>query len=52
MIKEVFSNGSWLQIVDIILMSFVDEQTLVSFCKKYIFFILTYSIMTMFQNEK
>ena len=31
---EVFSNGSWLQIIWIILMICDDEQTLVSLCKK------------------
>ena len=30
----MFSNWSWLQIIGIILKSFVDEQTLVSLCKK------------------
>ncbi len=29
----MFSNGSWLQIIGIILMIFVDEQTLVSLFK-------------------
>ncbi len=29
MIEKVFSNGSWLQIIGIILMIFVDEQVLV-----------------------
>ena len=33
-------------------MIFVDEQTLVSLCKKQVFFILTCSIMTLFQNKK
>ena len=47
MIQEVFSIGSWLQIIGIIVMIFVDEQTLVILCKN-----LTCSIMTMFQNEK
>ncbi len=47
-------HGSCLELIGITLMIFAYERTLVSFCKKIgtVFFILTCSIMTMFQNEK
>ena len=34
----MFSNGSWLQIIAIILIIFVDEQTYKLISKKYVFF--------------
>ncbi len=39
--------GKLLEIIGIVLMIFVDKQTLISSC-----ILFTYSIMIMFQNEK